>query len=119
MARLASSRPALITAASARAVRACFARRRSPPRGSRANILHNLFCAGEYLGGAAAFALLRAEPFWGWLGEAGVYASGGILVCLWGISFPHPLRALVQRVAETLVFAGLVLMAWWVYRAST
>jgi hypothetical protein len=47
-----------------------------------------------------------------------VYAGGLVLFCLWVISFPHPFRGLIQRIAETIIFLGVVLMGWWVYRVS-
>jgi hypothetical protein len=40
------------------------------------------------------------------------------VICLWAISFAHPLRGLVQRVAEATIFLGVVLMGWWIYRAG-
>ena len=90
----------------------------APLGGSVATVLHNIFGAGEYLGAAAAFSMLRSETYWASLSDILSYASGAIIVCLWGISFPHPYRGLIQRFAESLIFGGLVLMAWWVYRAG-
>jgi len=91
----------------------------APFLGSISNVLHNIFGAGEYLGAAAAFSLLRSNGYWSSLSDVLLFASGTIVFCLWGISFPHPFRGLVQRVAESLIFGGIALMGWWVYREST
>jgi len=88
----------------------------APLAGSTANTLHNLFGAGEYLGAAAAFSMFRSGAYWAWLTEILPYLSAAIVVCLWGISIPNPFRGLVQRVAETLIFGGIVLIGWWVLR---
>jgi hypothetical protein len=80
--------------------------------------LHNIFGALEYVGAAGAFTALKHSTFWSPLSE--VLAPAGIFafVCLLGMSFPHPFRGLLQRVAETIIFGGIVLMGWWVYRAG-
>lgn len=90
----------------------------APLTGSVSTLLHNVFGVGEYLGAAAAFSMLRFDAYWSSLSDVFLIASGAIIVCLWGISFPHPLRGLVQRVAEALIFGGIVLMGWWVFRGS-
>jgi hypothetical protein len=90
----------------------------APLIGSWRNTFHNIFAALEYVGAAGAFTTLKRSEFWSPLSELMVYAGGLVLVCLWAISFPHPFRGLVQRVAETTIFLGVVLMGWWVYRAS-
>jgi hypothetical protein len=88
----------------------------APPVGSWRNVLHNIFGGLEYLGAVGAFTTLRNSSFWSPLSDFMMYAGGLVLVCLWGISFPHPFRGLVQRVAESTIFLGMVLMGWWVYR---
>jgi hypothetical protein len=90
----------------------------APFVGSWRNTLHNIFGGLEYLGAAGAFTTLKRSEFWSPLSELMVYAGGLVVFCLWGISFPHPFRGLIQRVAETTIFVGVVLMAWWVYRVS-
>jgi hypothetical protein len=92
--------------------------RGAPFIGSWRNTLHNIFGCFEYVGAAGAFTTLKRSELWSPLSELMGYAGGLVLVCLWGISFPHPFRGLVQRVAETTIFAGVVLMGWWVYRAA-
>ena len=90
----------------------------APLIGSSRNTLHNIFGALEYVGAAGAFTTLKRSEFWSPLSGLTVYAGGLVLVCLWGISFPHPFRGLIQRVAETTIFLGVVLIGWWVYRGS-
>src|SRR5688572_2043955 len=90
----------------------------APPVGSWQNNLHNIFGGLEYIGAAGAFLALKLSGFWYPLSEFMAYAGMLVLVCLWGISFPHPFRGLIQRVAETTIFLGIVLMGWWAYRAS-
>ena len=90
----------------------------APLVGSWRNNLHNVFGALEYAGAAGAFSTLKRSGFWYPLSELMAYAGVLVLLCLWGISFPHPFRGLVQRVAETTIFLGIVFMGWWVYRAS-
>jgi hypothetical protein len=41
-----------------------------------------------------------------------------VAICLLGISFPHPFRGFIQRVAETTIFVGIVLIGIWVYRGG-
>ena len=90
----------------------------APLIGSWRNTLHNFFGALEYVGAAGAFTTLKRSEFWSPLSEVMGYAGGLVLLCLWGISFPHPYRGLIQRVAETTIFLGVVLMGWWMYRVS-
>jgi hypothetical protein len=91
----------------------------APPFGSWRNGLHNLFGFGEYAGAAAGFAMLQESDYWSPLSSTMEYAGGLVAVCLLGISFPHPFRGLVQRVAETTIFAGIVLIGIWVYRGGS
>jgi len=90
----------------------------APFIGSWRTTLHNIFGALEYVGAAGAFLALERSVFWSAL--SGVMSIAGVIVffCLVGISFPHPFRGLMQRIAETTIFGGVVLIAWWVYRAS-
>jgi len=90
----------------------------APSLGSWQNILHNIFGGLEYLGAAAAFLTLKQNEFWHPLSELLEYAGMLVFLCVWGISFPHPFRGLVQRVAEAVNFLGIVLIGWWVYRGS-
>jgi hypothetical protein len=75
----------------------------------------------EYVGAAAAFSSLAAFSE----SRAGAslmpllaLATPVILLCLWAISIPHALRGLAQRVAETTIFAGVVLTGLWVYKSE-
>jgi hypothetical protein len=90
----------------------------APLLGSWHNGLHNLFGAAEYIGAAVAFSLLKFDAFWEPLSDVLEYAGGLVAVCLWGMSFPHRFRGLIQRVAETTIFAGVVLMGVWVFRGA-
>jgi hypothetical protein len=90
----------------------------APPFGSWQNSLHNLFGFGEYAGAAAGFAMLKESNYWSPLSSVMEYAGGLVAVCLLGISFPHPFRGLIQRVAETAIFVGIVLIGAWVYRGG-
>lgn len=90
----------------------------APFVGSWRNTLHNIFGGLEYVGAAGAFTTLKHSAFWSPLSE--VLAPAGIFafVSFLGVSFPHPFRGLIQRVAESIIFGGIVLMGWWVYRAG-
>jgi hypothetical protein len=88
----------------------------APPFGSWQNGLHNLFGFGEYAGAAGAFAMLKESDYWAPLSSVMEFAAGLVAVCLLGISFPHPFRGLIQRVAETTIFVGIVLIGIWVFR---
>jgi uncharacterized protein DUF998 len=90
----------------------------APFTGSWRTTLHNVFGALEYLGAAAAFLELKRSEFWSPLSDVMSFAGGLVLFCLPPLSFPHPLRGLIQRIAETTIFGGVVLVGWWVYRAS-
>ena len=90
----------------------------APPIGSWNNGLHNLFGFGEYVGAAAAFAMLEESDYWSPLSGVMKYAGGLVAICILGISFPHAYRGLVQRVAETTIFGGIVVMGLWVYRGG-
>jgi hypothetical protein len=88
----------------------------APMFGSWRNSFHNLFGSLQYIGAAAFFSLER-DDFWGPLSSLGKYGGFLTFVCLCGLGFAHPFRGLVQRVAETVIFTGIVLIGWWVYRA--
>lgn len=90
----------------------------APLVGSWRTMLHNIFGGLEYLGATAAFTMLQHSTFWSPL--SGILTPAGMLVFAGfvGMSFPHPYRGIVQRVAETIIFGGLVLMGGWVYHAS-
>jgi hypothetical protein len=90
----------------------------APLIGSWQNTLHMVFGVAEYLGAAVAFSMLKFEDFWAPLSNVLEYAGGVVCVCLVGMSFPHAFRGLIQRVAESIIFAGVVLMGVWVYRGS-
>jgi hypothetical protein len=90
----------------------------APPFGSWQNGLHNLFGFGEYAGAAGGFAMLKESDYWLPLSSVMEYAGGLVAVCLLGISFPNPFRGLIQRVAETTIFAGIVVIGIWVYRGG-
>jgi hypothetical protein len=87
----------------------------APPFGSWQNGLHNLFGFGEYAGAAGGFAILKESDYWSPLSSVMEYAGGLVAVCLLGISFPNPFRGFIQRVAETTIFSGIVLMGIWIY----
>jgi Protein of unknown function (DUF998) len=90
----------------------------APFIGSWRTTLHNIFGALEYVGAAGAFLTLERSAFWSPLSEVMSPAGGIVFLCFAGISFPHPFRGLIQRIAETIIFGGVVLIGWWVYRAS-
>ena len=92
--------------------------RDAPFIGTWRTVLHNVFGTLEYVGAAAAFLTLKQNDFWSPLAEVMSFAGGIVLLCFAGLAFPHPFRGLVQRIAETVIFAGVVLIGWWVYRAS-
>lgn len=89
----------------------------SPLSGSVRQQIHTLAGAVEYIGGAASFATLGRSDVpilalggatvpWDIL--AGVVMVSGIAISLEGL---QRWRGLVQRVAEVVLFAGLVLLA--------
>jgi hypothetical protein len=90
----------------------------APFIGTWRTVLHNTFGALEYVGAAAAFLSLKQNEFWSPLAEVMSFAGGIVLLCFAGLTFPHPFRGLVQRIAETVIFGGVVLIGWWVYRGS-
>lgn len=90
----------------------------APFVGSWRNTLHNLAGGLEYVGAAGAFTTFKHSEFWSPLSDVLTPAGIVVFVCLLGMSFPHPFRGLVQRVAETIIFGGIVLVGWWVYRAG-
>lgn len=89
----------------------------APMFGSWRNTFHNLFGSLEYIGAAGAFLSLERDDFWAPLSSVAKYAGFLILICFCGLGFAHPLRGLVQRIAETTIFGGIVLIGWWIYRA--
>jgi len=91
----------------------------APFIGSWSTTLHNIFGVLEYAGAAGAFLTLKRSEFWSPLSEVMSYAGGIVFFCFAGISFPHPFRGLIQRIAETIIFGGVVLIGVWVYRAGT
>lgn len=79
----------------------------SPLSGSFRQGIHNAGGFVEYVGGAIALMRLAetsGEPF----------RVAGFIVCvaIIGLSFPWPLRGLVQRIVEIALFAGLSLGVW-------
>lgn len=76
----------------------------APVWGTWRKTLHDLGGAVEYLGGALALFWL-AESFGAAFQIAGFVVGASVAL----LSFPHPVRGLVQRIAETCLFAGL---AW-------
>lgn len=90
----------------------------APFIGSWRTSLHNLFGALEYLGAAAAFFALQRSEFWAPLSEAMAFAGGIVFFCFAAISFPHPYRGLFQRIAEAVIFGGVMLIGYWVFRAT-
>ena len=87
-----------------------------PLSGSWSTLLHNIFGAFEYIGAAGAFFALERD-----VGSplSSVFKVAGFIVfaSFFGVTFPHPFRGLSQRIAETIIFGGMVVMAWWIYRA--
>ena len=79
----------------------------SPLSGSLRQGIHNLGGAIEYAGGTLALF---------WLAESSgmVFRGAGFLVgaAMLTLSFPHPLRGGIQRVAELCLFGGLMLSLW-------
>jgi hypothetical protein len=90
----------------------------APLMGSWQNTFHMVFGVAEYVGAAVAFSMLKLDDYWAPLSNVLEYAGGVVLVCLFGISFPHALRGFIQRVAETIIFGGVVLMGVWVHRGG-
>lgn len=85
------------------------------PAGARAGSCRSDCCHGRdrpdlFRTSQAAFR----SPLSDVLAPAGIVVFVGLL----GMSFPHPFRGLVQRVAETIIFGRIVLVGWWVYRAG-
>nr|WP_315481724.1 DUF998 domain-containing protein [uncultured Undibacterium sp.] len=79
----------------------------APLYGSVSHTLHFFAGAVEYIGGAFALMTLAeslGEPF-----ETAGYIVIGVAIAL---SFPHPVRGLIQRIAELCLFGGLALAAW-------
>lgn len=79
----------------------------APLYGTVSHTLHFSAGAVEYIGGAFALMTLAeslGEPF-----EIAGYIVIGVAIAL---SFPHPVRGLIQRIAEICLFGGLALAAW-------
>lgn len=93
--------------------------RGAPVFGTMRNAVHVVCAILEYAGAAAAFAVLSREAAWTSITPALSYATPVVLICFWGIGFPHPLRGLVQRVAEAVIFVGLALLGFVVSHAGT
>jgi hypothetical protein len=91
--------------------------RGAPVSGTTRNTVHVVCGVLEYVGAAAAFAVLSRDAVWASITPALSYATPVVLICLWGISIPHPLRGLVQRVAEAVIFVGLALIGFVVSRS--
>ena len=79
----------------------------APATGSVRNAVHNLGGAVEYLGGT--YALLQMSE-----SEVTVFRFAGLLVaaCTALLVLPGSLRGVVQRVAETTLFASLLTGLW-------
>jgi len=90
----------------------------APAFGTWRNTFHNIFGSLEYIGALGAFSSLARSSYWAPLSDVMAYAVPIVLVCFFGLTFPHRFRGLAQRVAETIIFAGVVLLGIWVYRAS-
>lgn len=91
--------------------------RNAPMFGSWSNTFHNLVGSLEYIGAGGAFVSLERDDFWAPLSSVAKYAGFLIFVCFCGLGFAHPLRGLVQRIAETTIFGGIVVIGWWIYFA--
>ena len=79
-------------------------------------LFHNVFGSLVYVGGAGAFFALEREitlPLSIVLKAAGFVVFAGFF----GATFPHPIRGLSQRIAETVISGGIVVTAWCIYRA--
>jgi hypothetical protein len=93
----------------------------APAVGTWRNTCHVICGALEYVGAAAAFsslaAAVRGHGAWSVLSPLMALGTPVILVCFWAITIPHGLRGFVQRVAETIIFAGIAVTGLWVYLA--
>jgi hypothetical protein len=88
----------------------------APLFGSWRTLFHNIFAGLEYLGAAGAFFAL--ERYFGPpLSHVLKVAGFIVFVGFFGATFPHRYRGLSQRIAETIIFGGMVVMSWWIYRA--
>ncbi len=79
----------------------------SPISGSLRQAIHNLGGAVQYAGGALALFRI-SESLGGPFQIAGLVAGIAMLL----LSFPHRYRGLVQRIAETCLFGGLLFSLW-------
>lgn len=87
--------------------------RGAPLSGSARQALHSIAGAVEYVGGGFALMML-AESF----GQPFRIAGFVVLGTAVALSVPHPVRGIIQRVAETCLFGGLFLAAWRVGAAA-
>jgi hypothetical protein len=87
----------------------------APLVGTWTNNLHVLFGSLEYLGALGALSSMRHTAYWAPLSEVMDYAVPVLLVSFVGFSFPHSFRGFFQRVAETIIFASVVVMGIWIY----
>ncbi|HMQ30509.1 MAG TPA: DUF998 domain-containing protein [Chloroflexaceae bacterium] len=90
--------------------------RGSPLTGSGRQQLHNLAGGVQYVGGAVALFLAADEPrllppfLVPWLlGSAGVVA---VVALALSVQVLFPVRGLIQRVGELLLFGNLLLLTW-------
>ncbi|NJN19250.1 MAG: DUF998 domain-containing protein [Oscillochloris sp.] len=87
----------------------------SPLTGSKRQQIHNLAGGIEYLG--AAFALFNAgqllpeASFLRWWFVFSTWIAAGAAIAL-SITPARPLRGLLQRGAEIVIFGNLILLAW-------
>lgn len=95
----------------------------APFGGSLRNHLHNLFGAIGYLGGAAGLIAL-GEAFaghaaFGGIAEATRLLGMGVFFGILPLSFPSPVRGLVQRLMEAALFGWIALAcAAWMLRSG-
>lgn len=91
----------------------------APFGGSVRNNLHNILGGLGYFGGGAALIefgrlfddIARLHD----LADASRTLGPCVLLGLFGLSFPSPVRGVVQRVVETILFGWMLLVGvWWV-----
>ena len=79
----------------------------SPVVGSVRQAIHNIGGAVEYLGGAVSLIWISESS-----GSAYQLAGAMVLVAVLVLSFESPIRGITQRLAETILFAGLCYALW-------
>lgn len=79
----------------------------SPVVGSPRQALHNLGGAVEYLGGAVSLFWISETT-----GSAYQIAGAVVIVAVLILSFESRIRGITQRIAETVLFAGLCSALW-------